>query len=316
MYDNLKRFLSISVLCLISGLLQAQTTGKISGTVIDKESREPIYGASVFIEEDSRLGAATDFRGEYFIINIPPGRYSLIVHMMGYKKYKIENIIVSVNRTAYVDFELEQTAVMGKTVVIQAEQIVIKKDQTSSIRNISADNIKNLPVENLGEVIALQPGVVQGHFRGGRIDEVAYLVEGIDVTESFSGSGSSVDVEPEAVQDIEVITGTFNAEYGRAMSGIVNMVTKSGSNNFQGGFSAQFANYYTSYKDIFIGLKDFDLTHSQDYKFNLGGPIWKNFITFFTNVRYRDHKGHLNGCLLYTSPSPRDATLSRMPSSA
>lgn len=141
----------------------------------------------------------------------------------------------------------------------------------------------------------MQAGVVQGHFRGGRSTEVSYMIDGVQTTQSFTRTTSSVEVEPEAVQDLEVITGTFNAEYGKAMSGIVNMVTKDGGAKFHGSFSGYVSNYYTPHKDVFIGLKDTEFDRNKDFKIQLDGPIWKDRITFFTNFRMEDVKGHLNG---------------------
>ena len=151
--------------------------------------------------------------------------------MMGYQTLIITNVAVSVNRTCQLTAKLKIAVIQGQEVVVIAQAIDIKKDQTSSIRNVSADRISKLPVENLQQVINMQAGVVSGHFRGGRNTEVSYLIDGIQVDESFLGtnkdgdpiaSRQSVNLEAEAIQDLEVITGTFNAEYGRAMSGIVN----------------------------------------------------------------------------------------------
>lgn len=294
MLDTLKKLSFVLLFFIMHGFVSAQTTGKIAGRVIDRDTGDPLMGTNVYIEDLGR-GDAADVNGEFFIINLPPGNYTLIAKMMGYQVVRTENVKVSVNRTTNVDIEMNKAVIEGETVVIQADRLTIKKDQTSSIRNVSSEDIEKLPVENIGEVVAMQPGVVRGHFRGGRSDEVAYMVEGIDVTETFGGSGSSVDLEPEAIKDVEVITGTFNAEYGQAMSGIVNVVTKEGGKKFHGGFSASCANYLTPHKDIFIGLKDTDFDRNQDYKFQLGGPIWKDKIKFFTNIRYRNNKGHLNG---------------------
>ena len=127
----------------------------------------------------------------------------------------------------------------------------IKKDQTSAIKNVSSDQIEILPVENVSDVINMQAGVVQGHFRGGRNTEVTYLIDGIKVDEGFSSEGQAVALEPDAVSEIEVIIGTFNAEYGKAMSGVVNQITKSGTNNFEGSTSFSYANYLTPNSDIF-----------------------------------------------------------------
>jgi len=274
--------------------VQAQTTGKIAGIVLDKNTDEPLPGANIFIEETS-FGTATDLKGEFYIINVPPGLYTLNVQMIGYTSYQVEKIRVSVNRTVYVEAELSTAILEGEVVVVQAEKISKKKDQTSSIRNISSDQINLLPVENIESVVNLQAGVIDGHFRGGRKNEVSYMIDGIQVIEPFGGENSAVSVETDAVEEIEVITGTFNAEYGRAMSGIVNAVTKEGGNSFHGAFSSNYANYLTSNTDIFTGLDDTEFDRLKDLKFLLSGPLWKNRISFFVNMRWQDDKGYLNG---------------------
>jgi len=277
-------------------LLYSQTTGKISGTVIDAETGEPMIGANVILV-GTQTGAATGEDGSFYIINVPPKVYTLKVRMVGYGTVVFNDVTVSVNRTIELPIQMKVASIEGEEVVVTARAIEIKKDQTSSVRNIGADKIEILPVENLGQVVAMQPGVVAGHFRGGRSTEVTYLVDGIQVDESFSGTGKMITIEPDAVQDLEVITGTFNAEYGRAMSGIVNAVTKDGGEQFRGSASAMYANYFTSHNDIFIGLNSGDplLNLSQDYRVSFQGPIISNLLSFFVNYRHRMNNGHLNG---------------------
>jgi outer membrane receptor protein involved in Fe transport len=279
------------VIPVISG---AQTTGKIVGTVIGTDTNEGLPGANIMIEGTYK-GTAADLKGDFFMINVRPGEYTLVVSMIGYKTQKVQGVRVSVNRTTTVNVRMDPTVVEGELVVVQAERVVIKKDQTSSIRNVSSDQIDIIPVENMTDVVAMQAGVVDGHFRGGRLSEVAYLIDGLPVTEAFGGSGRSIDLEPEAVEDLEVITGTFNAEYGNAMSGVVNAVTKGGGEKYHGSISVDFANYFTPNKDIFIGLEDTELNRIQDYKIQLSGPVWKDWLTFFANFRFQQNKNHLNG---------------------
>ncbi|MDZ7338773.1 MAG: TonB-dependent receptor, partial [candidate division KSB1 bacterium] len=286
--------LAVMVAVALSPPLGAQTTGKIVGKVVDATTGVPLPGVNVVVEGTAR-GAATDENGQFFILNMPPGTYTLRAMMIGYEAVRLQNVHVSVNRTEEVAIRLSPTVLEGKEVVVQAERVVIKKDQTSSIRNVSSELMDILPVENVGAVIGLQAGVVEGHFRGGRLTEVAYLVDGMKVTESFGGSGRHVDLEPTAIADLEVITGTFNAEYGRAMSGVVNAVTKDGGSELHGALSADLANYLTSHKDIFIGLRDEELTRNQDYKAQLSGPVFSDRLTFLADFRYQDNKNHLNG---------------------
>lgn len=278
------------------GAVFAQTTGSIAGLVTDKDTGEPVPGANIFTEGAS-FGAASDEDGHFFIINIPPGLYTVNIEVIGYRKFQVMDLRVSVNRTAYIKAELIQDILEGETIVVQASKITEKKDQTSSIRNVSSDQIEILPVENLESVVNLQAGVMNGHFRGGRLNEVAYLVDGMQVVEAFGGGASTVRLETEVVKDLEIITGTFNAEYGRAMSGVVNAVTKDGGMDFSGSFSARFGNYYTSHDDIFIGLDSAKYSRQlqKDYRFQLSGPVWKNNISFFVNMRFQDNPGYLNG---------------------
>ena len=299
MYNRKKMFwASFIALILGVGFLSAQTQGKIAGTIVDKETRDPLIGANVTLISTS-LGGATDAGGNFFIINVPPGMYDIQASMMGYKTVKMENVRVSVNSTTSLQFKLESSVLEGETVTVTASAIAFKKDQTSSVRNVSADQIAKLPVESVDQVVNMQAGVVQGHFRGGRGSEVAYLVDGLPVVNSFSEwTRQSVTLEKDVVQDLEVIKGTFDAEYGRAMSGMVNAVTKDGSNTFHGFFSTGGSNYFTNHNDIFIGLGETDYLSrnlSQDYKVQLEGPIFKNKLTFLVNYRYQNNRGPING---------------------
>ena len=202
---------------------------------------------------------------------------------------------VSVNRTTSFKLDLEETALdLGEEVVVTASKISIKKDQTSSIRNVSAKDMEILPIESTGGIVALQPGVVVGHIRGGRSNETVYLIDGVSFYNGLT-RGSMVGIDPDAVQEVEVITGTFNAKYGEAMSGVVNMVTKEGGNKFHGKFESYLGNYYTPHDNIFIGLKASEIARNQDYKFMLHGPILRNYLTFFVSGRVQDNKNYLNG---------------------
>ena len=271
----------------------SQTTGKIAGRIIDAKTSDPLPGANVLIV-GTLLGAATDNNGEFFVINIPPGKYQLKISMIGYESVIINNLDVSVNRTTIAHCRMNETALLAQEMVVTADKISMRKDQTSSIRNVSSTQISALPVENLDAVVEMQAGVVAGHFRGGRLGEVSYLIDGMQVNEAFGG-GRAVQLEKEVVSDVEVTTGTFNAEYGNAMSGVVNSVTKDGANEFHGSASANAANYYTNNKDVFIGLKDDDFLRTKDYRLYLEGPIFKDRLTFVANGRLQDNQGAFNG---------------------
>jgi len=295
---NLCKVTLFLLICLfIAANVTAQTTGKIAGLVTEKDSRTPLAGVNITID-GTQLGAASNPEGRFYILNLPPGNYTVSARMIGYGVVTFSDIRVSVNSTTTLNFELQPEALQGEAVIVTAEAISVKKDQTSSIRTVSTEELDVLPVENINQVINLQAGVVQGHFRGGRDTEVTYLIDGLSVNNSFSGNYKTTEVDVEVVQELEVITGTFNAEYGKAMSGVVNAVTKDGSDKLSGSFSGSFANFVTTNNHIFIGLGEDDfLTRnlSQDYKFQLEGPLIRNKLFFLLNYRLQDNNGYLNG---------------------
>jgi len=278
----------------LASMVCAQTTGKISGSVVDAETGDALPGANIIVAE-SGSGTAADTEGRYFIINLPPGTYALKASMIGYNNVTVKNVKVSVNRTSLIDIKMTQGVLEGETVIVVADQVDVKKDQTSTIKNISSDDIKILPVESIGQIINMQAGIVAGKFRGGRDTEVTYLIDGISVDETFSRNSTLVDIEPSSIADLEVITGTFNAEYGKAMSGVVNQITKDGTNEFQGSFSSNYGNYLTPHSDIFPGIDIPSLNQNLDYKVQLSGPIIKDKLSFFVNYRNQDNNNHLNG---------------------
>jgi len=274
--------------------LFGQTTGKISGKVLDAANGEPLVGANVMVE-GSTFGAVAEVDGSFYIINLPPGAYDIRVQYMGYTPKIVTGLKVSVNRTTEQVVRLNQTVLEGKAVVVEADKISIKKDQTSSIRNVSSEEMKALPVQSADGVVSMQAGVVGGHFRGGRTGEVSYMIDGMQVDNAFSQDrGHAVDVDKDAIEDMEVITGTFNAEYGNAMSGVVNYVTKTGAAKFHGRAEGYLGNYFTPHEN-YIGLKSSEIDRDQDFKGEFEGPVWKDKITFYANYRYEHNKGPFNG---------------------
>jgi len=139
---NVFTILSLLLLFIFSTVI-AQTTGKISGRVIDKDTGAPLIGTNIVVE-GTQMGGATDSNGEYFIINMRPGVYNVVASMIGYSRVKMEDIRVSVNSTTNLNFELSQQVIEGEVIIVTATQLAIKKDQTSSIRNISSDDIETL----------------------------------------------------------------------------------------------------------------------------------------------------------------------------
>ncbi len=290
-----KSFLFSLFILVFSATLFAGQTGKISGKVVDAETGEAIIGANIVVE-GTFLGAAADFDGYYFINNIPPGEYRIVASAIGYQKVVIQKVVVKIDLTTKLDIKLSaQTINIDKVVVITAERPMVQKDLTSSSVTVSANDIKMMPVENINQVINLQAGVVDGHFRGGRSGEVAYLVDGVSVTDAFNG-GFGIQLENSSIREMEVISGTFNAEYGQAMSGVVNIVTQDGSSKFDINASAYVGNYYTTHTDVFRNLDKFTSIKTKDFQLSLSGPteIVDN-LSYFITARYYKEDGYLFG---------------------
>jgi outer membrane receptor for Fe3+-dicitrate len=127
-------------------------------------------------------------------------------------------------------------------------------------------------VQSLSEIVELQAGVVQGHFRGGRAGEVMYIVDGVPMNDAYGGE-SLFDVECDMIQEVEVISGTFNAEYGQAMSGIVNIVTKEGQENYSGKVTVFCGDHVSSHTKQFLNIDQINPFDNTNYQFNFSGPV-------------------------------------------
>ena len=322
---RVKRYLTLIVVLACATLLYtsaafAGTTGKITGKVTDAESNEPLPGANVIID-GTQMGAATNLDGEFIIINVPPDVYTLKFSMMGYATKNVQDVQVSIDLTTPVNITLNEEVIEGEEVTIVAERPLVQMDKTASMAHVGAQQIQELPVFTVNSVLELQAGVVREggefHIRGGRGDEVAFWVDGVPVT-NVSNYGQGIQPENNAVQELQVISGTFNAEYGQAMSGIVNIITKEGSPRFSGQVRAYVGDYISNRDEYKVLDKVETLyneagvaTGSQGYytnplnQFNpeynldasLSGPIpgLGNTLTFFTNARWHDYSGHLYG---------------------
>ncbi|MBN2091488.1 TonB-dependent receptor [candidate division KSB1 bacterium] len=283
----------------------AGVTGKIAGKITDRTTGEPLIGANVVIDGTER-GAAADESGNFMILRIPPGKYTLRITMIGYKRARVTDVKVFSDRTTKMDYALETEAVQGEEVIVVAGREPVEFDRTNTASYVSEEEIANLPVSNLAEVIQMQTGVVTDaggamHFRGGRSREVAYMIDGMPVTNAFSqGGGSNVAIENNFIKELQVISGTFNAEYGQAQSGVVNVVTKVPERNFSGTLEVLTGGYYAPNKPMYIGLDNYQPLDEKEAKFSFSGPIsfWPNRLGklgFFVNGRIVDSKGYLKG---------------------
>ena len=291
----------------VSHVLFSGTTGKITGRIVDDSSGEPLIGANVILEGTS-LGAATDTEGNYSILRIPPGTYTVHAQMIGYGDLRMDNVNVSIDKTTKIDFKLSEVVLAGETVTITAQKPIVQKDLTSTESVVSSDVIKLLPLDNVDDVVNLQAGVVDGHMRGGRIGEVMYMVNGIRVNDVYSGE-KAFEVENNAVAELQVISGTFNAEYGQAMSGVVNIVTKEGGDLYHGELSAYFGDYISNHSDLFFNIDKINPIYNLQASLNGPVPLTNKRLKFFTSGRLHDTEGHLYGKRVFVPTDHSDFSL-------
>ena len=285
---------TVVILHLCSATLLAGTTGKIAGRITDGQTHDALPGTTMTIE-GTHLGAAADVDGYYFINNVPPGTYAIVASLIGYQKATIKNVDVRIDLTTTLDVKLNPTTVDVAEVVITAERPLVQKDLTSSSVTVTADDIQLMPVDNIGQVINLQAGVIDGHFRGGRSNEVLYLIDGVSVTDPYNG-GLGLTVENSAVRELEVISGTFNAEYGQAMSGVVNIVTQEGSPSLHGSLMGYVGDFFTNHTDVFQHLGYHSTPRTRNAQISLSGPVpLIDGLSFFGTGRYLAEEGYLYG---------------------
>ncbi len=220
---------------LLPALLLAGTTGKIKGKVLDRENGEPLPGANVSID-GTTLGAASDLNGEFIILNVPVGGYTLKCSFIGYRTMTVSSVRVNVDLTTELNFSLPSEAVELSAVEIVAERPLVNKNATNEVHIKSAEEIQNLPVRGYAAVAGLSAGVVQFggnlHIRGGRPNEVTFYVDGVYQNNPFNSMRSG-DLSNNAIEEVQVQNGGFNAEYGFANSGLIHTSTKTGSTKYR-----------------------------------------------------------------------------------
>ncbi|MBK7107353.1 MAG: TonB-dependent receptor [Ignavibacteriae bacterium] len=296
----------ISLFTLTYSVNFAQSTGKIMGKVLDAATGEGIPFANVFIE-DASIGSATDIDGNFVILNVPPAVYTVTASYIGYQKVTRTNVRVNVGFTTAIDFSLPSGAIEMDAVIVQGERNpLIRQDLTNPTVAINSETLDILPVDNIADVIKLQAGVVQNddgtlHVRGGRDNEVAYQINGLSINDPY-GNSKAVGVATNAVQEVSVSTGTFGAEFGNALSGVVNYVTKEGGDKYSFSLRGYTGEYLSSNKELFKNIEDFDPLNRKRVEFTFGGKIpYSNDTKFFISGIFEDDKGVYYGQRLYNT---------------
>lgn len=276
--------LILFILILSSGSLFAQAgSGKLAGTILDAETNEPLPGANVMLVNTSQ-GAAADLNGNYFILNITPGTYDVQISFVGYSSKIVKNVRI----VAGITYELNQSLNAGLAMdeIVITDKKFFEEKSTNTVKVIDSKQIQKLPVKGVSNLASLQAGVViaEGsggadgnatiNVRGGRGGEVLYIVDGVPQNDAYSGSNYS-QISNAAIDQLSFQIGGYEAKYGQAQSGIINVTTKSGSPT------------YNIFGDVLSS------SFTDDYGYNLytatiDGPIIpgnKNHTFFFSGER-------------------------------
>ncbi len=298
-----RAFVLVATGLLVATSAWGGTTGKIMGRALDVETGQPLPYANIILQ-GTTMGAAANESGEYFIINVPVGEYTLLGRMMGYSDVEVKGVWVSADLTTHMDLRMTPRVIEAADVVeVVVERPLVDRGITASTRIVDGDAIEAMPVSDFEDVLVAQAGVSETdtersfgvHVRGGRSGEVIYVVDGVNTTDPVTLQRGII-LDNNAIAEMSVLSGGFNAEYGEAMSGVVNIVTKEGGAAVSGGVE-----YFTNDFMADVGADDYD-HGTNDVNFNLGGPVplldrAMSEATFFVSGSLRDTENRDPGIL-------------------
>ncbi len=285
----------LAVLTLLPVTAFAATTGNIAGVVTDNTGAV-LPGVTVTITGQNLQGArtaVTNERGEYTLSLIPPGQYRIEASLSGLQSTVRDNVRVSLDTTTPLPIQMGMGAV-AEAITVTADAVVVDPTQTTVQQNFGTNHLKYAAIGTAGRsyqtVLAQAPGVTGGsnpNVLGSNIGQNNYMLDGVNTTDPVTHTfGSNLPFD--AIQEISIQTLGKDAEYGRAIGGIVNVVTKTGGNEFSGSFDARIQNQDTSESG-----DHFDASAQEYREFkpaaSLGGPIVRDRVWFFGSVDRPDN---------------------------
>jgi outer membrane receptor protein involved in Fe transport len=258
-------------------------TGKIQGVVMDQNTDEPIPYTNILVV-NTEIGAATDDNGNFFILNVPPGRYTIEVSCLGYQTKIIKDVIVEIDQSTRLDISLRQTPIEIEPITVTSERPVVKKDMVGTTYIVRKSELAYLPVDYTINLVTFQPSVAHMdtaiHVRGGRAHEVLYLIDNVSIIDPQTGD-LAINLSKAIVDEVIFLPGGFDVEYGRAMSGVINMVTSHPSDKLQGtmygktetlmpfyydfGYENVRSSFHIPISRRFKGIVSLDIMHTDDW---------------------------------------------------
>jgi len=236
----MKRISQLIAFTALMSMTWAQSNGKISGTLTGDDGTQ-LVGANIIVL-GTGSGASSGVDGKFQILNIPAGSYTVLATYIGYSGKEVSGVRVISGLNTEVNLTLTPSAIEGEVIHVIAERTLIQKDETSSINVATREQLENMPIRSLDGILATMPGVVvqnnDVHIRGGRNNEVAYYLNGSSTT-NLANRENLVYVPQEAIEELQVQVGGYDAEVSGANSGVVKRSLRRGSTEFSGSFSLQ-----------------------------------------------------------------------------
>jgi outer membrane receptor protein involved in Fe transport len=266
----MRKILLILLMLISASVTFAQNpTGSLYGIVKDSAGG-PIEGVTLKIK-GSYFGAVTDLDGKYNIENLPDGSYTMQVAYIGFKTVEYTDVKIKEGEKKEMNIQLRITSFsVDQEIVVVGDRPLLDIEQTSSSHILSSEDLSKTIVTDIKDIVTQQSGIVQDNneifIRGGRSYENAFLLDGVSVQDPLSGTGFGLQLSANSLEEVEVITGGYNAEFGQATSGVINARTK------EGRWSEY--NFYLSYARDNLGSHKNDGTsfNTDIVEFNLGGP--------------------------------------------
>jgi outer membrane receptor protein involved in Fe transport len=290
-YSRLLAVLVISMLVAFPTFAQTTTTGAIEGRVTEASGTLP--GVTVEVTSPAMAGsriAVTDAGGRFRMPLLPPGEYSLSATLPGFQTVRQSNIRVGLGRTASIDIRMSSAAI-AQEITVTAEAPVVDVTSTKTGANVTAETIASIPLgRDFYAVAQVAPGTnedaVGTTFYGGTGAENQYIIDGLNTTGAEYGTeGKQLNMD--FIQEVEVLTGGLPAEYGRITGGVINAITKSGGNEFQGsvfGNHSSGGDNDTADERPVTTTSITELDEQFDYGFDAGGYLMRDRLWFFAAV--------------------------------
>ncbi len=292
-----RSFLFIWMLLVCASLFADGTQlGTISGRVVD-QSQSAIPGATVEvnnIDKGTTRRTTTDLDGKYIAPLLQPGTYKVSITLSGFDSFVAQNAVVEVGKNTSINATL-RLSTTSETITVLGDVPVVDKTNASDTTTVSGQLAQRLPIGRTYQALALSvPGVVlpgnanaNANFHGALFTDNLYLFDGIDTTDPTTG-GFGQNFTYEGIQEVQVTTSAASADYGRAVGGIINVITKSGTNEFKGSYKEVVNNDKWNAQNkglsptsgIAFARTKFD-SLVRVHAATLGGPIWRDHAWFF-----------------------------------